>query len=66
MNGGNGKLDYAISEYKRQTGHDAKYLWVAKESHYVEFGGSMGLQVMIDKRLNGTDQFYLGRQTKIA
>jgi len=58
---GNGKLDYAISEYKRQTGHDPKYLWVVKDSHYVKYGGSMGLEVIIDKRLNGTDQFYLTR-----
>lgn len=58
---GDGKLDYAIREYKRQTGQDAKFLWVAPDSHYVEYGGSMGLEVVVDKRIKGTSQFYLTR-----
>jgi len=64
MIGGNGILDHAITEYERQTGYAPKYLWVAPDSHYVQYGGSMGLRVMVDKRLQGTDQFYLGRKIK--
>ncbi len=61
MAGGNGKLDAAITEYERQTGHEPLFLWVAQDSHYVIYGGSMGLKVMVDKSLKGTDQFYLTR-----